>query len=413
MESSDSVDENEHVSGEDGARKANNIDFARVERHKKRKHKHRSKHRKHKYPSPDEKDHKHKYKHKHKRKHRDSFSDNKDCSAGYEGAIICPKRSRLDDLAALEDLEKQRAMIQAELDNELMEGAVQSGMGLILQGYNSDSEEDGEIQEAVRNGEQQKQDLSEHVMAKAHAERSQKDCVDGEKFDSWLEGRSTSDEISVPAHKSEIRVSKAALDVNIGERPSVPSQVRERRRSRSIERSKDGNQRSKSPVKSKGLPSSNKKSTTQPEEQIVDHRSSARRSKSRSKERNTNLLEADREKDKKSEKAPSKEASSGKENRSPSRKQGPEQHSLSVRPRGHRSPEDFPVVQSTDRTSRQDRSSCHNRSPPRRGRSRSFERRRREEERQRLPNDRLFFFPDLLKIFNGNDCVIALTFQAG
>lgn len=373
----------------------NNVDFARVERHKKRKHKHRSKHRKHKYPSPDEKDHKHKYKHKHKRKHRDSFSDNKDCSAGYEGAIICPKRSRLDDLAALEDLEKQRAMIQAELDNELMEGAVQSGMGLILQGYNSDSEEDGEIQEAVRNGEQQRQDLSEHVMAKGHAERSLKHCVDEEKFDSWLEGRSTSDEIAVPAHKSEIRVSKAALDVNISERLSGPSQVRERRRSRSIERSKDGDQRSKSPVKSKGLPSSNKKSTTQPEEQIVDHRSSARRSKSRSKERNTNLLEADREKDKKSEKAPSKEASSGKENRSPSRKQGPEQHSQSVRPRGRRSPEDFPVVQSTDRTSRQDRSSCHNRSPPRRGRSRSFERRRREEERQRLPNDRLFFFPDL------------------
>lgn len=395
MESSDSVDENELVSGEDGARKANNMDLAKVERHKRRKHKHRSKHRKHKYPSPDEKDHKHKYKHKHKRKHRDSFHDNKDCSAVYEGAIICPKRSRLDDLAALEDLEKQRAMIQAELDNELMEGAVQSGMGLILQGYNSDSEEDGEIQEAVRNGEQQRQDLNEHVMADGHAERSQQDCVDDEKFDSWLEGRSMSDEMSVGAHKSEIRVSETELDVNIGEQPSGPSQVREQRRSPSIERSKDGDQRSKSPVKSKGLPSNNKKSTTQPEEQIVDHSSSARRSKSTSRERNANLLEADREKDKKSGKTPSKEASSGKENRSPSRKQGPEQHSQSVRPRTHRSPEDFTVMHSTERASRQDRSSCHNRSPPRRGRSRSFERRRREEERQRLPSDRLLFFPAL------------------
>lgn len=390
MESSDSVDEN--VSGEDGARKANNMDFARVERHKRKKHKHRSKHRKHKYSSPDEKDHKHKYKHKHKRKHRDSFHDDKNCSAGYEGAVISPKRSRFDDLAALEDLEKQRAMIQAELDNELMEGAVQSGMGLILQGYNSDSEEDDEVQEAVQNGEQQRQDLNDYVMAKGHAERSRQDCIDDENLYSLLEGRSTSDEMSVQAHKSEIRVSKTGLDVNICERPSGPSQAREQRRSRSIERSKDGGQRSKSPVKSKGLPSTNKKSATRPEEQIVDHRSSARRSKSRSKERNTNLLEADRERDKKSEKAPLKEASSGKENRSPSRKQGPEQHSPSVHPRGLRSPERFPVVHSTDRASRQDRSSCQNRSPPRRGRSRSVERRRREEERQRLPNDRLFFF---------------------
>uniref|UniRef100_A0A673KSQ3 Serine/threonine-protein kinase PRP4 homolog n=1 Tax=Sinocyclocheilus rhinocerous TaxID=307959 RepID=A0A673KSQ3_9TELE len=362
------------------------MDIARVERHKRRKHKHRSKHRKHKYPSPDERDHKHKYKHKHKRKHRDSLQDDRDCSAGCEGAVISPKQSRLDDLAALEDLEKQRAMIQAELDNELMEGAVQSGMGLILQGYNSDSEEDGEIQQAVQNGEQQRQGFD----AREHAGRSRQDYIDNDKIDPWLEDRSMSDGMAVRAHKSEKRVSKTGLEVIISEKPSGPIQARERRRSRSIERSKDGGQRSKSPVKSKDLPSSNKKSTTRPEEQIEDHRSSERRSRSRSKERNTNSPEADRERDKKSVKAPSKEASSGKENRSPSRKQPPEQHSLSVRPRGHCSPEHIPVVQSTDRASRQDRSSCHNRSPPRRGRSRSVERRQREEERQRLSNDRFY-----------------------
>ncbi|XP_073704728.1 serine/threonine-protein kinase PRP4 homolog [Garra rufa] len=379
-ESSDSVDENEYVPSEDRATKADNMDIARVQRHKRRKHKHRSKHRKHKNPSPDEREHKHKSKHKHKRKHRDSFRDNRDCSAGYEGAVISPKRSRLDDLAALEDLEKRRAMIQAELDNELMEGAVQSGMGLILQGYNSDSEEDGEVQEAVQNGEQQRQDFD----AEGHAGRSRQDYIVDVKFDSPLEDRTLSDEIQT--HKSEKRVSKTGLDDN-SERPSDPVQAKERRRSRSVDRSKDSGQRSKSPVKSKGLPTSNKKSTTCPEEQIEDHRSSARRSKSRSKERNTSLPEADR--DKKSAKAPSKEASSGKENRSPSRKQAPEQHSLSVRPRGHLSPERLPVAQSTDRASRQDRSSCHNRSPPRRGRSRSVERRRREGERQRLSNDRM------------------------
>uniref|UniRef100_A0A673IVG9 Serine/threonine-protein kinase PRP4 homolog n=1 Tax=Sinocyclocheilus rhinocerous TaxID=307959 RepID=A0A673IVG9_9TELE len=385
VESSDSVDESEYVPGEDGARKADNMDIARVERHKRRKHKHRSKHRKHKCPSPDDRDHK--YKRKHKRKHRDSLRDDQDCSAGYEGAVISPKRSRLDDLAALEYLEKQKAMIQAELDNELMEGAVQSGMGLILQGYNSDSEED-EIQQAVRNGEQ-REDFDEQVIAVGHAGRSRQDYIDDEKIDPWLEDRSTSDEMAVRAHKSEKRVSKNGLDVNISEKPSGPIQARERRRSRSNERSIDSGQRSKSPVKSKGLPSSNRKSTTRPEEQIEDHRSSERRSKSRSKERNISLPESDRERDKKSVKAPSKEASSGKENQSPSRKQGPEQHSLSVRPRGHRSPERFPVVQSTDRASRQDRSSCHNRSPPRRGPSQSFERRRREEERQRFSNDRM------------------------
>ncbi len=384
VESSDSVDENEHGPGEDGARKADNMDIARAERHKRKKRKHRSKHRKHKYPSPDERDHKHKYKHKHKRKHRNSLQDDKDCSAGCEGAVISPKRSRLDDLAALEDLEKQRAMIQAELDNELMEGAVQSGMGLILQGYNSDSEEDGEIQQAMQNGEQQRQGFD----ARGHAGRSQQDYIDDEKMYPWLEDRGMSDKMAVRAHKSEKRVSKTGLEVNISEKPSGSIQARELRRSLSIERSKDGGQRSKSPVKSKDLPSSNKKSTTRPEEQIEDHRSSERRSKSRSKERNTNLPEADRERDKKSVKAPSKEALYGKENRSPSRKQPPEQHSLSVWPRGHHSPEHIPVAQSTDRASRQDRSSCHNRSPPRRGRSRSVERRRREEDRQRLSNDR-------------------------
>uniref|UniRef100_A0A8C1JK93 Serine/threonine-protein kinase PRP4 homolog n=1 Tax=Cyprinus carpio TaxID=7962 RepID=A0A8C1JK93_CYPCA len=380
VESSDSVHEKkEYVPGEDGARKADNLDIARVESHKRSKHKHRSKHRKHKYPSPDERDHKHKYERKHKQKHRDSFQDDQDCSADYEGAVISPKRSRLDDLAALEDLEKQKAMIQAELNNELMEGAVQSGMGLILQGYNSDSEEDEEIHQAVRNGKQ-REDLDEQVIVVGHAGRSGRDYIDDEKIDPCLEDRSTSDEKVVRAHKSEKRVSKNGLDVNISEKPSCPIQARERRRSRSIERSKDSCQRSKSPVKSKGLPSSYKKSTTRPEEQIEAHRSSARRSKSRSKERNTNLPESDRERDKKSVKAASKEASSGKENQSPSRKQGPEQHGLSVRPRGHRAPERFPVVQSTDRASRQDRSSCHNRSPPRKGPSRS---------RQRFSDDRM------------------------
>lgn len=399
MESSDSVDENECVPGEDGARKTDTVDFARVEKHKKRKHKHRSKHKKHKYSSPDEKDQKHKYKHKHKRKHRNSFRDDRECSASYEGAAVSPKRFRLDDLAALEDLEKQRAMIQAELDNELMEGSVQSGMGLILQGYNSDSE-DGEVQEAARNGEQQRKDLDEHVTVKGNGGNWQQDYVDDEQFYSVFEGRSTSEEVPVQTHKSEKRDSMTGLDIKISERPSGPSEAKERRRSRSTDRSKDRSHMSKSPVKSKEVPSSsaisNRKSTSRPEEQTVDHRSSSRSSKSGSKERNTSLPEVDSDRDKKPAKAPSKEIFSGKENRSPSRKQGPDRLSPSVQPRSHRSPERLPIAQNTDRASRQDRSSCHNRSPPRRGRSRSVERRRREDERQRLSSDRLLSVSALL-----------------
>nr|AAH46005.1 Zgc:56223 [Danio rerio] len=366
------------------------MDFARVEKHKKRKHKHRSKHKKHKHSSPDERDQKHKYKHKHKRKHRDSFRDDRECSTSYEGAADSPKRFRLDDLAALEDLEKQRAMIQAELDNELMEGSVQSGMGLILQGYNSDSE-DGEVQEAVRNGEQQRKDLDELVTVKGNGRKLHQDYVNDEQFYSVLKGRTMSEEVTVQSHKSEKRESMTGLGIKISERPSGPSEMKERRRSRSTDRSKDRSRRSKSPVKSKEVPSSsatsNRKSNTQPEEQAVDHRSSSRSSKSGSKERSTSLPEVDR--DKKPAKAPLKEVSSGKENRSPSRKQGPDRLSPSVQPRSHRSPERLPVVQNTDRASRQDRSTCHNRSPPGRGRSRSVERRRREEERQRLSSDRM------------------------
>ncbi|XP_057190480.1 serine/threonine-protein kinase PRP4 homolog [Triplophysa rosa] len=401
VEGSDSADENEYTAGGDGARKAEDSDFARVERHKSRKHKHRSKHRKHKHPSPDDKDHKHK--HRHKRKHRDSFRNDREFSTDYDSGIISPKRSRLDDLAALEDLEKQRAMIQAELDNELMEGAVQSGMGLILQGYNSDSDDDGEIEEAVQNCERWRQDLKEHVIAKEHGDHqvtkdpvgSRQDHVDEGKV-SWREDRSTSGEMAIRYRKSE---KETELDI------CDPSKARERRQSWSTERSKDEGQRSKSPVTARGRSSSGKRHDTEMErktddgkrhpstspaqrdEQNVERRNSKspeRRSKSTSKERNTNLPECDRDGEKKPVKTTSKETSSGKENRSPSGKPVSEHHSPSVHTRGHRTPE-----HSTDRASRQDRSSCHNRSPTRRGRSRSAERKRREADRPRLSNDRM------------------------
>lgn len=128
---------------------------------KKKKHKHQSKHKRHRH-SPEVKDRRHKHRHKHRRhKYKDSLvaegaADSPGNSGGNNDDFpysFSTKQSRMDDMALLEDLEKQRAMIKAELDSELMEGNVHSGMGLILQGYHSSSEEDGEIQERAWNGE--------------------------------------------------------------------------------------------------------------------------------------------------------------------------------------------------------------------------------------------------------------------
>ncbi|TRY91220.1 hypothetical protein DNTS_035559 [Danionella cerebrum] len=386
MESSDSVDGNEIALGEDGVRKADNVDLHRGEKHKKRKHKHRSKHKKHKYSSPDERDQKHKYKHKHKRKHRGSVRDDNDCSPNYEAAVS-PKQFRLDDLAALEDLEKQRALIQAELENELMGGSVQSGMGLILHGYNSDSDDDDDDSE-LQNGEQRKMAPNQHVSAEQNEEISQMYYADDLKCDSLLEAKSIHEERPVGKHQSEIRGSITGFNVTINEKSSGLGQEKAHRQSHSNEKSKDRSQSSKSPVKSKQLPSSNRISTSRSEEQTTGHRSSSRRSRSRSEERNTNLPEVGRDRDKKPVKPATKEASSGKENQSPIRKEGPERLSPIVQHRAHRSPENFPVAQNTERGSRQNRSSSHNRSPLRRGRSRSLERRRREDERRRVSSDR-------------------------
>jgi len=125
-------------------------------KHKKKKHKHRSKHKKHKHASEEGKDRKRKHRHKHKkhrRKEEPSSSPSGAINRRAEEGSPSLGSATLDDKALLEDLEKQRALIKAELDSQLMEGKVQSGMGLILQGYNSGSEEDREGQRA-RNGEQ-------------------------------------------------------------------------------------------------------------------------------------------------------------------------------------------------------------------------------------------------------------------
>ncbi|XP_015426757.1 PREDICTED: LOW QUALITY PROTEIN: serine/threonine-protein kinase PRP4 homolog [Myotis davidii] len=78
-------------------------------RHKKKKHKHRSKHKKHKHSLEEDKDKKHKRKRKQKKHKRKEVMD-----ASEKEGLSPAKRTKLDDLALLEDLEKQRALIKAE-----------------------------------------------------------------------------------------------------------------------------------------------------------------------------------------------------------------------------------------------------------------------------------------------------------
>lgn len=372
-----------------------------MEKHKRKKHKHHSKHRKHKYSSLEEKDHRHKHRHKHKkRKHRDSSRVNDvDCPEEDMTDFISLKRSRLDDMAALEDLEKQRAMIQAELDNELLEGRVHSGMGLILQGYNSGTDEDEQMQEGTCNGEEQRDIVEEPCVTKDRPAPPEAESLRPSR-----QSRSRSKERAVGQHKSDQRKNRAESDTDTNRKTQGPSHSQEKRSSSIIRQSRDGHQRSRSPVTSGKQPSLNRSphsaeadqgskrapspSVPQPGgEQRAGHSKSPEKMRcSRSKDRYGRPPESDRRQDRdKIVKSPSKEISSGKENRSPRRKQeqSPAQHKSSSRTREHHSPQHHPRIPSDDRGSKQRRSDLHNRSPARRGRSRSVERRPRDSDRSR------------------------------
>ncbi|XP_070973781.1 serine/threonine-protein kinase PRP4 homolog isoform X1 [Oncorhynchus clarkii lewisi] len=139
---------------------------------KKKKHRHRSKHKRHKQSSPEDKERRHKHRHKHKKHKRkdgpltDGFPTGGDDNAFPYSSSAKPPRLEDDEMALLEELEKQRALIQAELDSEMTEGGrgVQSGMALILQGYHSGVEEDGEIQgERMCNGQHFRKGATGHV----------------------------------------------------------------------------------------------------------------------------------------------------------------------------------------------------------------------------------------------------------
>uniref|UniRef100_A0A672YUI4 Serine/threonine-protein kinase PRP4 homolog n=1 Tax=Sphaeramia orbicularis TaxID=375764 RepID=A0A672YUI4_9TELE len=315
-------------------------------KHKRKKHKHRSKHKKHKHASDEDKDRKRKHRHKH-RKHKRKEVESSPSSGN----------PSLDDRALLEDLEKQRAMIKAELDSQLMEGKVQSGMGLILQGYNSGSEEDGDSR--VRNGEQRSKSSSKR--------------------------RSRSKSPDRPAKESkQDKVTKSTKEAGAKDRGRGRSRSKERKHSDSTDRSKERTRKSNSPSSWRAGEQKSSRTDKRTSPQRDDRPNQERgRQRSRSPGRDR-PSRSDGDRDKRPAKSPSKDASSGKENRSPHRR-GPHSptRKRSASPR-HRDTH-HPSASASDRTSKQSHSPSRTRSSPRRGRSRSPDNRRRDADRQDSP----------------------------
>uniref|UniRef100_G1QD90 Serine/threonine-protein kinase PRP4 homolog n=1 Tax=Myotis lucifugus TaxID=59463 RepID=G1QD90_MYOLU len=365
-------------------------------RHKKKKHKHRSKHKKHKHSLEEDKDKKRKHK---KRKRREVVD------ASDKEGLSPAKRTKFDDLALLEDLEKQRALIKAELDNEFMEGNVRSGMGPILQGYESGSEEEGEIHEKARNGNRSS--------IRSSTTKGKLELMDN-KNSTKRRSRSRSKERT--SHRSDKKKSKGSV-----KEKTTRSKSKERKKSKSPSKrskSQDQARKSKSPtlrrrsqekIGKAGSPTDDKvkiqdksKSKDRKKSPVINERSRDRGKKSRSpvdlrgkskdrrsrsKERKSKRSETDKEK--KPIKSPSKDASSGNENRSPSRRPGrsPKRRSFSPKQRDKSRRSRSPLL--NDRRSKQSKSPSRNLSPGRRAESRSLERklRRRLSSPRTQPRD--------------------------
>ncbi|XP_038624028.1 serine/threonine-protein kinase PRP4 homolog [Tachyglossus aculeatus] len=371
--------------------------------HKKKKHKHRSKHKKHKHSS-EEKDRKHKHKHKHK-KHK--WKEAIDAS-NKEGILPAVKRTKVDDSALLEDLEKQRALIKAELDNELMEGKVQSGMGLILQGYESGSEEEGEIHEKGRNGNRP---TTRSSNAKGKLE------LVANKTSSEKRSKSRSKERT--RHRSNKKKSKGSGE-GIKEK-AMQNKSKERKKSRSPSKRikyQDQTRKSKSPILKRRSQEKIAKAKSPMEEKLkIDKtkskdckkspvvnenktRDCGKKSKSptelRSKSKDRKFKRSEAEKEKKLMKSPSKDASSGKENWSPSRRPG---HSPKGRSSSPKHPDKLRQSQSPflkDCRLKQNKSPSCTQSPGIRAKSRSLERKHREPEKKNLSSSRTRLREDIL-----------------
>uniref|UniRef100_A0A3Q4H8U1 Serine/threonine-protein kinase PRP4 homolog n=1 Tax=Neolamprologus brichardi TaxID=32507 RepID=A0A3Q4H8U1_NEOBR len=281
----------------------------------------------------------------------------------------------LDDRALLEDLEKQRAMIKAELDSQLMEGKVQSGMGLILQGYNSGSEEDGDAR--FRNGEPRQRGSSGKPISPRGGKsgKSRRDSTEGSKSSSKRRSRSKSADKLVKESKQD-KVTKSTKDTGVKDRGRGRSRSKDRKGSHSTDRSKE-RRKSNSPSSFRGeqkVGRTDKRSSPQRDDRPNQERVS-RRSRSPGRERPSR---SDADRDKRPAKSPSKDTSLGKENRSPHRRGAhspARKRSASPRHRDAR----YPSASASERTSKQSHSPSRTRFSPQRRRSRSLEKRSRAD----------------------------------
>ncbi|CAL8293852.1 unnamed protein product [Lota lota] len=369
-------------------------------KHKRKKHKHRSKHKKHKHASDEDKERKRKHRHKHrKHKRKDGSSAAGVATAatalfgasGHKKTESSPSSGipSLDDRALLEDLEKQRAMIKAELDSQLMEGKVQSGMGLILQGYNSGSEEGagggggGDGEGRVRNG--QRAGKPPGSPRAGRSGKSRRESTEAGKSVSKRHSRSRSRDKEKPAKEPKAeKTAKSSKEAGGKEKGrGGRSRSKERRRPESSERAKERTRKSASPGGRRAEQRAGRadKRPSPPQTDIrTPQERPGRRSRSPGRERPGR---SDQDRDKRPTKSPSKDASSGKENRSPHRR------ALAASPRRRSSSPRLKPPQQTPASAPERaavRSGSRPRSPPRRGRSRSPDPRRRDAaERQESP----------------------------
>ncbi|XP_017262295.1 pre-mRNA processing factor 4Bb isoform X2 [Kryptolebias marmoratus] len=357
-------------------------------KHKRKKHKHRSKHKKHKHASDEDKDRKRKHRHKHRKHKRKEGSPPSAAvlfgSSSQRKVESSPSSGNpsLDDRAVLEDLEKQRAMIKAELDSQLMEGKVQSGMGLILQGYNSGSEEDGDAR--FRNGEQHPRGSSgKPVSPRGGKNRKSRRDSTTEVSKSGSKRRSRSKSADKPAKETkQDKGTKSSKDTGVKDRGRVRSRSKDKKSSGSADQSKE-RRKSNSPSNFRAeqkVSRVDRRPSPQRDDRPNQDRPS-RRSRSPVRERPSR---SDADRDKRPAKSPSKDTSLGKENRSPHRRVP---HSpirkRSSSPR-HRDAH-HTAGSASDRTSKLSHSPSRTKSSPRRPRSRSADPRRRDADRQDSP----------------------------
>ncbi|CAB1325752.1 unnamed protein product [Coregonus sp. 'balchen'] len=336
---------------------------------KKKKHKHRSKYKRHKHSSPEDKERRHKHRHKHRHKRKDNPSTDVFPNCGDDNTSLysssSAKQPRLED-DEMAFLEKQRALIQAELDGELTEGGrgVQSGMGLILQRYHSGEEEDGEIQvERECNG------LHWHIGATGPGAGSG--------------SQTAKDTGRVRRESTDAGKAKQSNPNKNARKSRTDGKTKDRMRGRSTSRDRDSRRHSRS-AECFSLP--HRLRAEEPKTRRPS--GSTRKSPEHSQDYKVRWPDTEGDKDKKVTKSPAKDASSGKENHSPGLRGRPSGPALQLQRSTSPSQRQDSLGSSSGPQAAERR--ARSPPPPRGGHPRSPESRRREMDRLRLSPGRMW-----------------------